>query len=274
MLRFLTISLGLLCLGTTLVGPDDIPSDLGKWIDTDPPKQGSRRSGTANSDTKHEWLVSLRDDRPEARLRTAKDDVPAPLPFDFEEGTAKEGLYGKRRFSVKVEDGWIVGINAGEFGGGLWWFSPDGKERYQVAKDTRIRGLISTEAGLFALEGLAHMSTDRGRILRLTQTPAGRWQSEDFIDLKHAPEVFTKAADGSLTIATTGRLLRVVPATKEVEVLVDEAFWGGLYPNSMVITPEGVTYMGMRHGVAKVEKKKGDSSRVRWLLPNKEFDKK
>ena len=268
MLRFLTICLGLPCLAATLVGLDDVPTDLKKWIETDPPKRGSSRWGVANY-SKHEWRVFLRDDRPEARLRDREADAPEPLPFEIKEGSAKEGLY-KRRLSIKVSDGWIVSHNAGEFGGGIWWFSPDGKERHKIAK-ARAIGFIPTEAGLLAIEGLAHLSSSKGRILRLTQAPEGRWQSEDFIDLKHAPEAYTKSADGSLTIATTNRLLRVVPATKEVEVLLDEAFWGGLYPNSMVITPDGATYLGMRHGVARVEKK-GAARRVRWLLPNKEFD--
>jgi hypothetical protein len=172
--------------------------------------------------------------------------------------------------SIEVSDGWIVSFNAGEFGGGLWWFSPDGKERHKIA-EARIRGFIPTEAGLLALEGLAHMRSSEGRLLRLTRAPGGRWQSEDFIVLKHCPEVSASAADGSLMVATTNQLLKIVPASKKVEVLLDEVFWGGLYPNSMVVTPAGIIYLGMRHGVAKAEKK-GGSWRLRWLLPNKEFD--
>ena len=270
MLRVLaTICLGLHLSAATLAGLDEVPTDLEKWIETDTPKQGTRRWSAANRDSKHEWIVSLRDDRPQARIRNAKDDASTPLPFVLKMGSAKEGLAG-RRLSIQVSDGWIVSHNAGEFGGGIWWFSPDGKERHKIAK-ARAIGFIPTEAGLLAIEGLAHLGSSEGRILRLTQAPEGRWQSEDFIDLKHAPKVYAKAADGSLTIATTDRLLRVVPATKEVEVLLNEAFWGGLYPNSMVITPDGETYLGMRHGVAKVEKK-GAARRVRWLLPNKKFD--
>ena len=29
---------------------------------------------------------------------------------------------------VSVPSGWLVGFDAGEFGGGLWWFSRDGRE--------------------------------------------------------------------------------------------------------------------------------------------------
>jgi hypothetical protein len=121
-----------------------------------------------------------------------------------------------------------------------------------------------------ALEGLAHGGQSTGRIIRLVRDREGRWRSEDLIDLRHAPEVGETKADGSLLIATTRRLLRVVPSDKTVEVLHDDAFWGGLYPNSLVVTPGGAIYLGMRHGVAKLEKK-GGQYRVAWLLPNKQF---
>jgi hypothetical protein len=73
-----------------------------------------------------------------------------------------------------------------------------------------------------------------------------------------------------LLIATTNRLLRVVPSDKSVDVLHDNAFWGWFYPNSLVVTPGGTIYLGMRHGVAKLEKK-GKEYKVAWLIPNRLF---
>jgi hypothetical protein len=271
MLRVLaTVCVGLCVSAATLVGPGDVPSDLSKWIETEPPIQRSDRWYAANQDTKHEWVVSLRDNRPQARLRNAEDEAPEPLPFEIKKGSYKAGLAGKR-LSVKVSDGWIVSFNGGEFGRGLWWFAPDGKSRYKIA-EAWIEGFIPTEVGLLALEDLAIGSRSKGRIIRLSQAPGGKWQSEDFVDLEKRPKVYAKAADGSLMIATTDRLLRVNPASKKVDVLIYDAFWGILYPNSMVITADGSIYVGMRHGVAKIEKTKGGSYRVRWLLPNKDFE--
>ncbi len=47
-------------------------------------------------------------------------------------------------------------------------------------------------------------------------------------------------------------------------------FWTSLHANSIVVTPSGTVYLGMRRGVARVVKKDG-SYHVAWLLPNKEF---
>ncbi len=263
--------LAMICLGTPFAmspspGLDEIPDDPGRWIEADPPRHHTEAWLAANHDD-HEWVVTLRDDRPRAHLRDAKAEAPAPLPFEVD-GGAREGLYG-RRSSIEVADGWIVGFDAGEFGCGLWWFSPDGKDRLKLA-DAHVKRFLPTDSGLLTVEGLAHLSLDRGRILRISLDPKGRWRAEDFLDLKAAPQVAAKLADGRLLIATNDRLLKIDPATKGVEVLLDKAFWGGLYPNSMALTSTGVIYVGMRHGVAKVEKK-GDAYQVRWLLPNRTF---
>lgn len=250
-----------------LTGSVDFPIDLEKWIATGPPEPGSDRWYIANGDG-HEWVVTLRDGRPRVGLRDPRAEAPAPLPFEIEPGSSREGLAGTR-LSIKVSDGWIVAFNAGEFGAGLWWFSPDGKKRDKIA-EAWIVGFFPTEAGLLALEGLAHGAQNAGRVIRLARGSRGRWQSEEFVDLKHAPEVALKDTDGSLIVATTDRLLRVIPAKRKVERLVDKAFWGGLYPSSMVITPAGRIYLGMRFGVAEAEKK-DRPYRLRWLLPNKEF---
>jgi hypothetical protein len=211
-------------------GPVAFPYDLEKWIAVAPPEPGSDAWLAANHDS-NTWFVSLRDGHPYAQRRGELRDDPGdrsgPLPFEIKEGSALEGLAGNR-LSTKVADGWIVAFNAGEFGAGVWWFSPDGKTRYKIA-EAWVVDFLSTKVGLLALEGIAHGGQSDGRIIRLVRDRGGRWRSEDLIDLKHAPQVGVMRDDGSLLIATTRRLLRVVPSDKTVEVLHKDAFWGGLY---------------------------------------------
>jgi hypothetical protein len=249
-------------------GRVEFPDDLDQWIAVAPPERGSDGWFIANHDTEHQWVVSVRDGHPRAELLGRAAGRFVKLPFEIEPGYASEGLAG-RRLSTKVADGWIVAFNAGEFGAGLWWFSPDGTKRAKIS-EAWVKDFLSTEAGLLATEGLAHMRESRGRIIRLVRDQGGHWRSEDLIDLKHAPEVAVKRTDGSLLIATTDRLLKVVPSDKTVEVLHKDAFWGGLYPNSIAVTPGGTIYLGMRHGVAKLDKKGGEY-KVVWLLPNQDF---
>lgn len=265
---------GFLIVLTALAAHKDphanFPSDLARWYVTEPPQAGSEQELIANNDSKHEWLVILGKAGPEVKWRGHKpqDD---PLPFDpppIKPGSSKEGL-GGRRTSAKVNDGWIVGFDAGEFGGALWWFSPDGTKRTKVM-DANVLRLIPTKAGLLAIEGIAHGGTDEGKVIRLVQDRNGRWQGEVFADLGHAPQVVVKDVDGSLVVATTNQLLRIIPSSKKVVVMIDHVFWDLLYPNSMVIAPSGAIFVGMRHGVARL-KKQGTSYKVEWLLPSKKF---
>ncbi len=232
----------------TRAGPDDFPEDLGKWIAVEPPEKNSDDWLAANHSS-HEWTVILRDGRPRVLRRDPSLQRPGALPFEIAPGMADEGLAG-RRYTSRVNDGWIVAFNAGEFGAGLWWFSPDGKTRRKIA-EAWIGGFVRTDSGLLAIEGLAHKGESRGRILRLVRDPQGRWNAEDIVEPEECAQVAVKAADGSLLVATTAELLRVDPSTKKAKVLVQDAFWGGLYPSSMVVGQDGTIYLGMRQGVAQ-----------------------
>ena len=257
-------SMGLLILVLLPGQPLDFPNDLNRWYVTSPPEEGSDEWFAANADTSHQWMVIAGKNRPKVSLRGQGLEVPPTLPFKIPPGSAREGLAGKR-IVARAEDGWIVGFNAGEFGAGLWWFSRDGKRRQKISHDNVI-DLIPTASGLLAIEGLAHGGISRGKIVRLSRKKDGGWVTDPFLDLGHGPQVATTDADGSLVIATTNRLLRVAPASKKLDVLLDKVFWGGLYPNSIVIVPSGTIYLGMRHGIAKVEKA-GANYKVHWLLP-------
>ena len=152
----------LLVTTRVFAGSSDYSADLSKWVATPPPKVGDERWFTANYDTHHQWVVFLLEGRTSVRLRSVKREKGSPypekqesyppMPFEVLQGSAKEGLAGEW-FSVKVFDGWIIGFNAGEFGAGLWWFSPDGKKRVRISDD-QVVGFFVTDAGLMALAGL------------------------------------------------------------------------------------------------------------------------
>jgi hypothetical protein len=259
-------SIGLVVLMSSANQREDFPGELRRWYVTDPPEVRSDQWFAANADVDHEWVVTPGDTDPRVKIRGHEEESSSSLPFVIKSGSPREGLAGNRT-TAKVDDGWIVGFNAGEFGAGLWWFSPKGERRYRISDD-HVIGLIPTSSGLLGVEGVAHGGISRGRVFHLSRKANGQWMTEPYFDLVHAPEVVMKDTDGSLVVATTERLLRIFPASKKSVVMVDKAFWGGLYPNSMVITPAGTIFLGMRHGVAKVEQK-GASYKVSWLLPNK-----
>ncbi len=54
---------------------------------------------------------------------------PAPLPFDAAQLDLRPN---GRRYLHAVRDGWLVGINHGEFGAALWWISRDARSQREV----------------------------------------------------------------------------------------------------------------------------------------------
>jgi hypothetical protein len=245
------------------VADDRTADDLAKWIVTDPPARDSPRWQAANQASR-EWTVLLQQGRPFVRRQMAADDEAGKLPFTIEQGMAADGLAG-RLYAAKVADGWIVAFNAGEFGAGLWWFSPDGKRRYKISQD-QVCGFLATERGLLALEGLAHLSINTGQLIQISSGKDGLWKPRRLVDLGNAPQTATQDKDGNLLIVTDERLLRVHPDNR-LEILIDKAFWESLHPNSVVIEPSGNINIGMRFGVARLTP--GTKWKINWLLPDK-----
>jgi len=263
-----TFSLGLLVMTSFADQPTRFPTDLSRWHVTERPTREGDQWRVANGD-KHEWGVSHGDAGPRADLRPRGRAVPAPLPFKIEPGSALDGLAGERK-SVRVDDGWVVSFNAGEFGAGVWWFSPDGARRDKLSGENVV-DLVPTTSGLLAFEGLAHRGLTAGKVARLSRAADGRWRSETVLDLGHVPWAVTKDADGSLVVVTSDRLLRVIPSTMKLEVILPHLPWGTAYPNSVAVAPSGTIYVGMRRYVAKVERA-GTAYKLRWLVPSETFE--
>src|SRR5580692_1423485 len=244
----------ILAFGSNATAQESDLEDLSKWteigIDQDA-NYWHRANGSSD-----EWVVSLRNGRPSVRALKRNfsrgsavwGEDRDKLPFAVKGGSAEEGLAGHMHVA-KVADGWIVGFNRGEFGASLWWFSAAGESRYRISNE-QVRGFIQTDHDLFALEGLAHGPLDRGQVLRIIRGSNGKWSSERVVNLGSAPGAGTRDKDGSLIIVTNKRLVRV-RVGKPVETLLDNVFWDGLYPNSIVVDSSGTVYIGMRKGVAK-----------------------
>ena len=171
--------------------------------------------------------------------------------------------------SVQVTDGWLVAYNAGEFGGSLWWYGADGRQRYKVSNDRICQFLPTKRGGLFALEGLAHLNLSRGQIVQIKQNGQGQWISTQFVDLGHAPDVGTIDGDGNFIVSATDTLIKVQP-DKTQKVLIEKAFWAGLYPHSIALSPSGDIYLGMRHGVSLIYPL-NHAYVAEWFLPNRDF---
>ena len=238
------------------------PLSVSNWLSVAASKLPEKYWESANlSDV--EWSIGIEDGRVVAR-RDAKGDSSASLPFVINSNSP--GQRGRRHL-IKTTDGWLIGWNAGEWGGSVWWFSSDGSNSNRISKH-QVVGFYPVADGILAPSGLAHLGISEGKLVKFTKTN-DQWTSKEVVDLKAAPEAACLDKDSTLIIATTENLVRV-KSSGELTVILPKVSWGLLYPNSMVIDTRGDAWIGMRQGVVKVEKA-GKSARAWWFVPDKSY---
>jgi hypothetical protein len=143
--------------------PIDPPKDIDRWYAIKLPEADSEQWQIAEDDIHNEWAVNLVGGKVQAKQHEAIL-IPKPLPFEVKSNLPlpfgmnaldiKSGKMGKHT-DYKVNDGWIISFNRGEFGGELWWFSLEGSNRYKIS-DSNILFVVKHKNDYYAIDGLAH----------------------------------------------------------------------------------------------------------------------
>jgi hypothetical protein len=234
------------------------------------------------SSAQNDWFVYL--DGDEIRVedkRNYRRNPRAKLPFEIRQSNNNvinisaplAGLIDV----FEVEDGYLVGFNRGEWGGELYWFSKDGKKRYEISRHQIVQ-FIKRDNKIYAIEGLAHLGT-KGSIIEIEKQKR-KWVAKEFLKLSTAPEAIQLDSKENFVVVTFGTdwsfdeggnvIINASPGLfsidreADVDTLVKVGIWGDyLYPSSMVIQND-VVYIGMRKGVYKFDL---TTKREEWLLP-------
>lgn len=214
--------------------------------------------------SKFEWRVFNDDGK---AVASSAREVPAKRPEKpgFLPKTAK--FQGGSAFA-KVDDGWLVGFNQGEFGAALYWFSQDGKRSYKIS-DHQVVDFASLPDGIYAIEGLAHLSMSAGSVIRIARaTASSHWMATTITKLPFAPYALSLRQDGTMLITLSNSLVSIGP-DQTIHTLFSNALWGGLYPNSSIISPdETKLYIGMRQFVGEFDL---TTNKFRFLIPSAKF---
>ena len=126
----------------------------------------------------------------------------------FSTGPRPAFIPADARSVFPVEDGWLVGFNHGEFGGGLFHYAVSGKKRV-IMKNARIGGIYRTSSGLVATDGVDHMIYLPGNVFLLTRTNRGTWQAQPLATLQAAPQKIAMAKDGTLIVQSQGAIVAI-----------------------------------------------------------------
>lgn len=110
---------------------------------------------------------------------------------------------------LEIDDGWLVGVNDGEFGGGLFVVSATGDVRTLDAG--QVLDIQRTDLGIVVLTGLAHLRMSAGRILGITRDASGRVIRRHRFGLPARPEGMRALPGGTLLVATDVGIIELAP---------------------------------------------------------------
>jgi len=211
----------------------------------------------AANHSKHEWRVSVERGHVCAQLTSVK------LSGQHE----RPAIDGASSFA-RVDDGWLVGFNHGEWGGALYWYSPDGKNKYKVS-DHQIVDFFSLPNGIHAIEGMAHLSINRGSIIRIARSePHSHWKAITVTSLFAKPYAISMHRDNAMLITLSNSLISV-DTDYNISILLHDPPWGNLFPNSSVLSSDQQKlYIGMRQFVGEFDI---PTKKVRLLIPSGAF---
>jgi HEAT repeat protein len=111
---------------------------------------------------------------------------------------------------VKVEGGYLVGSDNGEWGGEITFIDLQGDSHVVVGKNTE--AIYQTAQGIIAVTGLAHLFSNEGLIYKITKDDQGKWSAKKWRALPGAPIFSRLLKDGNLFVDCDGGIVLISPS--------------------------------------------------------------
>ena len=201
------------------------------WVAYHSPNEDERRCANYS---KQAWAVTLNSDKSGVVISKYDGDL--------------------NRHVIRVRDGRLVGEDNGEWGGGLWWVSKDGRRRQRLLR-RNVYGFVKISNAVLVITGLRHMGANEGDVWRYAVGPRQKKKVEHLVDLGWAPFTFTQDSPDSVLVLTSDGFVRVHASGRKESLY--RRVYGLLYPDSVTISPTGVIHVGMRHFITRLTPSEG-----------------
>lgn len=261
-----------LLLAFTAIGAvnPEYAREVKRWQEVIPPPEDDEYRLTAwfqaasMLSKSYKWRVFVQHDQVCAELTSERGRFERERP-KFDPKTQEFSTTPETAFE-RVDDGWLVGFNLGEFGAALYWFSPDGKQNYKISNHQVVDFFAGLD-GLRAIEGLGHMGESRGSVIRIARPePGARWQASTVVELPGDPCTVSKRRDGTIFVTSPDWIV-AISHDREVTKLLQDPYW--YRPTSSVLSPdEEKLYIGMEYFVAEFDIA---TKKLRLLVPSDIF---
>lgn len=171
-----------------------------------------------------------------------------------------------RTVVAKAGDGWLIGYDAGEFGGGLWWADDNGRKKKLTGRN--VHAIISRGPKLLVFTGLDHMGVDEGQIYSYRPAPRRVGDLVQISNLGTAPDAALIDKQGTVLIAAQTRVA-ALDNSNHLQILFENGDMAMLYPNSIVEDQSGNVVVGMRFFVLQLQPRSDGAYVPIWYVPDK-----
>lgn len=210
------------------------------------------RATTAENDS---LRLDIVDRKAFIRDRNPLTRGPQGLPFPVPEELSAGGAW----VTKQVSDGWLIGFDAGEFGGGLWWLDHSGTRREKLAPDNIFAFADGPAPLVVAVGGRAHLDKSTGTALVLSGGNA--WKIAAQLALGGKPRAIT-SHEGDIFVVIDTAVVRIERAER-VSTVADGLPASRLTPVSMAAANHDL-YIGFSLILGRVRLVDGSKT---WFLP-------
>lgn len=167
---------------------------------------------------------------------------PQGLPFDTGDQLRSSG----RWVVAEAEGGWLVGLDNGEFGGGLWWFSSSVQPAVRLNSDRVTAILPAPDSPGVLVIGSRLYDSSYARVISY----AGQWKPDSELTIE-GEALFAVRYTDSVLVLTSRRVASLTAASLDTATIPELS--PALRPFSVVRGPSGTFYVGMaRYAIAAV----------------------
>ena len=155
------------------------------------------------------------------------------------------------RTDLEIEGGKLIGIDDGEWGGGLYFRTKNLQEKLVEIKPGNIVDIFTFNDKIYFTQGLAHMGINEGALYELKRIK-NKLTYTKIADLGDAPAAITSLKNKIFIISFKNFYEIDIGNNNKVTKIFENQFWEGLYPNSIVAFDERNIFAGMRSGILKI----------------------
>jgi hypothetical protein len=239
------------------------------WVEVrlPPPADWDKENSEAHcaNYSKHEWRVEIRPTNKLEVADSAKEKSTGQIAFPPRFVRTKQ-MVG-RTIIVRAGDGWLLGFDAGEFGGGLWWASADGSVTKHLSTKN-VHMIIPRGEELLVLTGLAHLVIDEGEVYSFQPALGGASKFNRIADLGSAPQAATYSKGGAMLISTAKSVMELEPDNRLRKLYEEKEHMPWLYPTSIATDQTGAIFVGMRFYVLRLSPRDSQLYNASWFVPS------